>query len=256
MEEWGGGGPGLSAEVNVKATHHLSFNLTFDSTLDRIGGLQHLNDPIISFSLFRGNLTFRRSRELTDRTRLLVGGPNLRYRVLSSGQAALDFSTGFDVLSLQFRSMVKTFESLSSTTFLFSDWAGTTTTRREEKYFGYGPRFGLSASFKPTERLAFSAEGFYTTFLDLSGSKERTGGRNFFSFSSGGANLPSEGHAFRFDLGAYYELRQGLSLGAGYRGYLLSIDQSKTKNVSGSDVNIGAEDIRTDLFYGYLGVDF
>lgn len=170
---------------------------------------------------------------------------------LSSEQASLDFSTGFDVLSLQFRSMVKTFtDPSSSSTFRFSDGdnGSITTTRREEKYFGYGPKFGLSAGFKPTEHLGFSAEGFYTTFLDMKGSKERT--------TSGGTDFPTEGHAFCFDLGAYYELREGLSLGAGCRGYLLSIDQPKTKNFNGSDVNMGEQNIRTDLFYGYFGISF
>ncbi|HHT9134972.1 MAG TPA: hypothetical protein ACFYD2_08725, partial [Candidatus Avalokitesvara rifleensis] len=168
----------------MRATQRLSFNLTFDGTLDRIGGLQYLSGSSVTAGIVRsqGFDDSNDNRELTDRTRLLVGGPNLRYRALSSEQATLDFSTGFDVLSLQFRSMEKTFLSSGSIT----------TTRREEKYFGYGPKFGLAASFKPTERLGFSAEGFYTTFLDLSGSKERT--------TSGGTNFPSAGHAFRFDL--------------------------------------------------------
>lgn len=221
----------------MRATQRMSFNLTFDGTLDRIGGLQYLSGTNVVAGGVR-NQFVAGNRELTDRTRLLVGGPNLRYRALSSKQATLDFSTGFEVLNLQFRSMDKTFQSSGSIS----------TTRREEKYFGYGPRFGLSASFKPTERLGFSAEGFYTTFLDLKGSRERT--------TSGGTDFPTEGHAFRFDLGTYYELRKGLSLGAGYRGYLLTIGQSKTKNISGEDVNMGEENIWTDLFYGYLGISF
>jgi hypothetical protein len=195
----------------------------------------------------------------TDKTLLFVGSPNLKYRVFSSEQATLDFSTGLEVLSLQFRSMDKTITppyTEYTGPFPNEGWRKTvhsqqvSTTRQEEKYFGYGPRFGLAASFKPTERLGFSAEGFYTTFLDLSGSKERT--------TSGGTDFPTEGHAFRFDLGASYEIRKGLRLGAGYRGYLLNIDQSKTKNAGSFNRNMSmeAQDWRTDLFYGSIGVDF
>lgn len=259
----GGGGPGLSAEIDTRVTRRTTFNLTFDGILDRVGGKQTGLDGRISQYYSQPNwnseTTIRSSRELTDRTRLLVGGPNLRYKVLSGEKATLDFSMGFEVLNLQFRSMDKSITPPYTSYAHFNinnvdGWTKTvhkeqvSATRTKEKYFGYGPRFGLAAGFKPTERLGFSAEGFYTTFLDLSGSKERT--------TSGGTNFPTEGHAFRFDLGTSYEIRRSLRLGAGYRGYLLSIDQSKTKNVNSGSQSMGAEDIRTDLFYGYIGVDF
>ena len=258
-----GGGPGLSAEVDVRLMRRMSFNLTFDGTLDRLGGKQTglyggsvwgYSGP--SFDSWTWTLATR-SLESTDRTLLFVGGPNLRYNVLSGEKATLDFSMGFEALSLQFRAMDK-YVTPPYTSYNYNwstrEWAGTlneesvSVFRRKEKYFGYGPRFGLAANFKPIERLGFSVEGFYTTFLDLQGSRERS--------YSGGTDFSTEGHAFRFDMGASYEIRKGLSLGAGYRGYLLSIDESKMKNVNSANRFIRAQDLRTDLFYGYLGIRF
>ncbi len=208
-------GFGMSAELDVRVLDPLRFNLTFDGAI--------LNDT----SNLYGDL--RTSNLFADtRMRLYTGSPNVKYRVFSSDKVFTDMSLGYEFFGQQIRARdIRRF---------FTSGATSTANMENDDITGHGPRMGIMTKFHPTNRLSFGAEAFYSTFFDVKWTV------------TDAPNRHTEGNAFRWDLGADYALTERLTVGGGYRGYLLHTDLTKTK-LNDTQSFYPELDVRSDLFY-------
>ena len=216
------GGFGMSAELDVRVLDPLRFNLTFDGAI--------LNDTSNSYGDLRTSNLFADTR-----MRLYTGSPNVKYRVFSSDRVSADMSLGYEFFGQQVRARdIRRF---------FTSGATSTANMENDDITGHGPRMGIVTKFHPTNRLSFGAEAFYSTFFDVKWTV------------TDAPNRHTEGNAFRWDLGADYAITKRLTVGGGYRGYLLHTDLTKTKlNDALSFYPEG--DVRSDLFYFSVGIKY
>ena len=217
-------GFGTSAELDVKVLKPLSFNLTFDGAI--MNGTETLLGTFIGINQFSDT-----------RIRLYTGSPNIRYRVLESERVSADMSLGYEFVGAQVR--IRNTRTVSSLG--LSESSG----RENDNFFGHGPRIGIVTKFQPAERLSFGAEGFYSSFFDATWDAEDVAN----------SKRHTEAHAFRWDLGAEYAVTKRISIGGGYRGYLLHTDLSKVR-LNTTQAPFPETDTRSDLIYFSAGIKY
>ena len=219
-------GFGTSAELDVRLLKPLSFNLTFDGAiLNEKGSMQTgVITPTQTLNIF--------SRA---RLRLYTGSPNLRYRMFDSEKATADMSLGYGFVGYQIREhnlfAINTRGATASGGDLSSD------------LFAHGPRLGIATTFHPTEQLSFNAETFYTALFDANWKVADYD------------RLHTEGYGTRWDLGVDYALTKRLTVGAGWRGYLLHTDLAKTR-INRADGFFPETNTRSDLIYFSAGIKY